>query len=112
MAIQLDISRIAAQTTTAATQEDALSAQEAKKSATPILGGKSLTVSSGAMSDLEALVAHLKNETDNAKTSVSQVRISVLNTVLDSMKDRVTQAERDARARRPRPRAASPRSTC
>lgn len=96
MAIQLDISRIAAQTTTAATQEDALSAQEAKKSATPILGGKSLTVSSGAMSDLEALVAHLKNETDDAKRSVSQVRISVLNTVLDSMKDRVTQAERNA----------------
>ena len=96
MAIQLDISRIAAQTTTAAaTQEDAPSAQGAKKSS-PILSGSSLTVSSGAMSDLEALVAHLKNETDNAKTSVSQVRISVLNTVLDSMKDRVTQAERDA----------------
>jgi chromosome segregation ATPase len=96
MAIQLDISRIAAQTTTAAaTQEDAPSAQGAKKSS-PILSGSSLTVSSGAMSDLEALVAHLKNETDNAKTSVSQVRISVLNTVLDSMKDRVTQAERDS----------------
>ena len=96
MAIQLDISRIAAQTTTAAaTQEDAPSAQGTKKSS-PILSGSSLTVSSGAMSDLEALVAHLKNETDNAKTSVSQVRISVLNTVLDSMKDRVTQAERDA----------------
>lgn len=92
MAIELDTSRIATNTPTVATQGDAPATQE--KKSTPVLGGASLTVSSGAMSDLEVLVARLKNETDNTKMSVAQTRISVLNTVLDTMKDRVTQAER------------------
>ena len=60
----------------------------------PILGGASLTVTSGATSDLEKLVARLKNETDDAKMSVTQRRIAVLQTVLDSMSDRITEQER------------------
>ena len=94
MAIELDATRIAANATTTAAQDNAPAAQE--KKTTPVLGGKSLEVSSGAMTDLEALVARLKDETDNTKMSVAQRRISILSTVLDSMKDRVTQAERDS----------------
>ena len=94
MAIELDTSRIATQTTATATQNDAPATQEAKT--TPILGGKNVTVVSGAMTDLEKLVATLKNETGDTKMSVTQRRISVLTTVLDSMKDRITQAERES----------------
>jgi len=94
MAIELDTSRIATQTTATAMQNDAPAMQEAK--ASPILGGKNVTVVSGAVTDLEALVARLKNETDDTKTNVTQTRISVLTTVLDSMKDRITQSERES----------------
>ena len=60
----------------------------------PILGGASLKVTSGAMSDFEKLVARLKNESEDAKMSVSQRRISILQTVLDSMNDRITEAQK------------------
>ena len=60
----------------------------------PILDGASLKVTSGAMSDLEKLVAQLKNETDDTKMSVTQRRIAVLQTVLDSMSDRITEQEK------------------
>jgi len=60
----------------------------------PILDGASLKVTSGAMSDLEKLVARLKNETDDTKMSVTQRRIAVLQTVLDSMSDRITEQEK------------------
>ena len=66
------------------------------KSETPILGGESVKVVDGSKTDLEKLVAMLKNETDDTKMSVTQRRISVLTTVLDSMKDRITQAERES----------------
>ena len=94
MAIELDITRIATQTPAAAAQGDAPATQEKKSE--PVLGGASLKVTSGAMTDLEALVARLKNETDDTKTSVAQTRISVLQTVLDSMKDQVSEKEREA----------------
>ena len=61
----------------------------------PILGGENVKVTSGAMSDLEKLVAQLKNETDDTKMSVTQRRIAVLQTVLDSMADRITEQERN-----------------
>ena len=64
------------------------------KTSSKILDGKSLTVSSAAMSDLEKLVAQLKNETDNTKMSVTQQRISVLRTVLDAMPDRISEKEK------------------
>ena len=60
----------------------------------PILGGENVKVTSGAMSDLEKLVAQLKNETDDTKMSVTQRRIAVLQTVLDSMSDRITEQEK------------------
>lgn len=69
---------------------------QTQKTQAPILGGKSLTVTDGAMTDLEKLVAMLKNENENAKMSVSQRRISILQTVLDSMNNRITEAQRNA----------------
>lgn len=96
MAIQLDIdtTRIAAQTTTAAAQDDVAAAAQAKKAA-PLLGGENVKVTSGAMTDLEKLVARLKNESEATRQSVTQRRISILQTVLDSMADKVTEAERE-----------------
>ena len=64
------------------------------KSSSKILNGDSLTVLSGAMSDLEKLVALLKNETDDTSMSVAQQRISILQTVLDTMSDRISESER------------------
>ena len=93
MAIELDTTRIASQTTTAATQNNAPALQEAKL--TPVLGGENVKVTSGAMSDLEKLVAQLKNETDETKMSLTQQRISILSTVLDSMSDRISATERE-----------------
>lgn len=75
-------------------QDNTQSAQKAKQQQ-PILGGESLTVSSGAMTDLEKLVAMLKNETDEVSLDVTQRRISILQTVLNSMSDRISESEKD-----------------
>ena len=64
--------------------------------ARPVLGGENLKVTSGATTDLEKLVAQLKNETSDTQMSVTQRRISVLQTVLDSMSDRITDKERES----------------
>ena len=94
MAIELDTTRIASQTTAATTQNDAPVMQEAKL--TPVLGGENVKVTSGTMSDLEKLVARLKAETDDTKMSLAQQRISILATVLDSMADRISESERNS----------------
>ena len=93
MAIELDTTRIAAQTAALAAQTDAPAAQAGKTA--PILGGENLTVTSGAMSDLEKLVAKIKNENENTRQNVAQRRISILQTVLDSMADKITSAEKE-----------------
>jgi len=94
MAIEFDTTRIAAQTMALASQTDT-SAAQAKKGTTPILGGENLKVTSGAMSDLDKLVAKIKNENENTRQSVAQRRVSILQTVLDSMADKITQAEKE-----------------
>lgn len=72
-------------------------ALEAPKTQAPskLLGGDSLKVTDGTMTDLEKLVAQLKNESADARQSVAQRRISILQTVLDSMADRISEAERE-----------------
>lgn len=72
--------------------QDGAKAESAKQ----LLGGKSVRVTSGAMTDLEKLVAQLKSETDDTRQSVSQKRISILMTVLNSMADRVTERQKNA----------------
>ena len=68
---------------------------QAPKTAAPLLGGESVKVTDGAMTDLEKLVARLKNENEATRQSVTQRRISILSTVLDSMADRITAAEKE-----------------
>ena len=92
MAIELDTTRVAAQTVATANRNNAPATQETKTA--PLLGGENVEVSSGAKTDLEKLVAQLKLETDDTKMNVAQQRISVLNTVLDSMSDRITEKEK------------------
>lgn len=68
---------------------------QTQKTQAPILGGKSLTVTDGAMTDLEKLVAMLKNESEATRQSVAERRLSILSTVLDSMADKISAAERE-----------------
>ena len=69
--------------------------QTGSAKASPILAGASLKVTSAVMSDLEKLVAQLKNESSETRMSVAQRRISILQSVLSSMADRITAAQRD-----------------
>lgn len=68
---------------------------QTQKMQAPILGGKSLTVTDGAMTDLEKLVAMLKNESEATRQSVAERRLSILSTVLDSMADKISAAEKE-----------------
>ena len=61
----------------------------------PILGGASVKVSSGAATDLEKLVARLKGENEEVRQSVAQRRVAILMTVLSSMADRVTESQKN-----------------
>ena len=94
MAIQLDATRIAAQTTATAAQGDIAAPLTAKTA--PILGGENVTVTSAATTDLEKLVASLKNESEATRQSISQRRAAILSTVLDSMADKITAAEKES----------------
>ena len=93
MAIELNINKPATTLVGDAKLSEDQGAAQSKKLGS-VLGGENVTVTSGAMSDLEKLVARLKNESDDAKMSVAQRRIAVLQTVLDSMADRITEHER------------------
>ena len=95
MAIELNINKAATTVAGETTLAENLGAAQGTKLGA-VLGGENLKVSSGAMTDLEKLVAQLKNENENIKMSVSQRRISILQTVLDSMAGRITQAQKDA----------------
>ena len=66
-----------------------------EKQVAPLLGGENVKVSSGAVTDLEKLVARLKNESQNTQMSIAQRRISILQTVLDSMAGQVSEAQRN-----------------
>jgi len=93
MAIELNINKgSAAIAGGSKLAEGEVSAHSAKT--TSILGGDSLKVTSAVMSDLEKLVARLKNESSETRMSVAQRRISILQTVLSSMADRISEAQR------------------
>ena len=93
MAIQLEPTTIAAQTAAAMMQNEAPLAKTDKTA--PVLGGENVKVTSAATTDLEKLVASLKNESDAVRQSVSQRRTAILSTVLDSMADKITAAEKE-----------------
>lgn len=82
MAIELDISRVAAQTASVTAQDAALTQTSTAQKLASLLGGESLKVSSGAMTDLEALVARLKNDQEKTKFSLL---VSSLNAISESL---------------------------
>ena len=65
------------------------------KPETPILGGVSVRVVDGSTTDLEKLVAMLKNENEATRQSVAERRTAILSTVLDSMAERISAAEKE-----------------
>ncbi len=84
MAIELDTSRVASQIATNLEADSAATGASAAQKLTALLGGDSLTVSDGSFTDLEALVARLKNDQDKTKFSLF---LSSLNAIGDSLTD-------------------------
>lgn len=86
MAIEFNATKIATQTTSIS--EGAITQTPAQKLAS-LLGGASLTISDGSLSDLEALVSRLKNEQEKSK-------FSMLLTSLGSISDSLSSAQKAA----------------
>ena len=82
MSIQLDTNRLAPTVQTSA-QDPATTAGQGKALAT-LLGGKSLTVTDGSMSDLEALIAKLKNENERTRFAMLMTSLSSIGQSLDA----------------------------
>ncbi|MBO7654660.1 MAG: hypothetical protein J6U40_07030 [Kiritimatiellae bacterium] len=95
MAIELTINKT--QANTAANQAD-VSLRQAPTQTQPgaILAGDSVTVVSAAATDLEKLVARVKNESDDKRTSIAKLRISVVMTLLDAMNVEMNNAQKAA----------------
>ena len=92
MAIEINLNKAATTVDMSVAQDGAPATQGTKD--TPILSGESLKVTNGATTDLEKLVAQLKNESETTRQNVAQRRVALLQTVLDSMADKVTEAEK------------------
>ncbi len=60
-----------------------------------VLGGASVTVSAAPSTDLEKLVARVKQESDQTRNAVAQRRIAVLLTILNSMNERISEQQRN-----------------
>jgi len=60
----------------------------------PVVSGESLKVTSGASTDLEKLVAQLKNENDDTQQTIAKCRIAMLQTVLNSMVLYISEAQK------------------
>ena len=73
-------------------ENDARAGVPAGNAAAPLLGGKPLTVSS-AISDIDKLVARIKQEDEDAKLSSARQRISVAMTVLASLNVKLTEQQ-------------------
>ena len=64
-----------------------------EKQVAPILGGDNVRVKSGAMTDLEKLVARLKSEDDETRASVTQMRLAAVMSALETANVTLTQAQ-------------------
>jgi len=62
----------------------------------PILGGENVKVTSGIKTDLEKLVARLKNESENTRTDLAHMRLSAVLVALDTMNVRLTKEQETA----------------
>lgn len=94
MAIEFSIGQKTAGTKVEGQDLQSSNLQTTTTSAKPILGGENVKVSSGEMTDLEKLVAQLKNESEDTRQSVAHRRLAILGTVLDSMADSISETER------------------
>jgi len=61
------------------------------KTAAPLLGGENVTVTT-AYTDLEKLVARLKNENEDQRASLAQLRLAVVTDVLASLSEEQAEA--------------------
>ena len=77
---------VAAQGTAANEQPSVLQ----EKQVAPLLSGENVRVSSGAMSDLEKLVARLRSEDDNTRTDLTRMKLTAVMTALDTANVRLT----------------------
>lgn len=94
MAIELNTGKLASTNINAGTDQQ--SAGTVSRGGTqPILGGDSVQVSNAPSSDLEKLVAQIKNENEQQKSNTAQRRIAILLTVLNAMSNRVTEQQRN-----------------
>ena len=87
MSIQLDTSRLAGSVQMSV--PDLAAPTEQGKALAALLGGKSVTVTDGSMSDLEALVAKLKNESE-------RTRFLMMMTSLSSIGQSLSDAQKTA----------------
>ena len=82
MSIQLDTSRLAGTVQTSA--QDVTTASGSTKALAALLGGTSVNVTNGAMTDLEALVAKLKNENERTRFSMLMTSLASIGQSLDA----------------------------
>ncbi len=88
--IQFGPSLNAAVATQGAAPEESNPFVQQQKQPAPILGGENVMVTSGAVSDLEKLVARLKSEDDETRTSLTKMRLSAVGAALDAANVRLT----------------------
>ena len=90
MSIQLDTARLTGAMQTSA--QDISTPLESKQVLSALLGGASVTVTNGGMTDLEALVARLKNESERTRLSMMLMSLVAVSQSLDeSQKQRLEQ---------------------
>ena len=88
--IQFGPSLNAAVATQGAAPEESNPFVQQQKQPAPILGGENVRVTSGAVSDLEKIVARLKNEDDETRTNLTKMRLSAVGAALDQANVRLS----------------------
>ena len=63
---------------------------QTEKQVAPLLGGENVKVTSGAVTDLEKLVARLRNEDDETRSSLTKMRLSAVGAALDAANVRLS----------------------
>ena len=88
--IQFGPSLNAAVATQGAAPEESNPFVQQQKQPAPILGGENVRVTSGAVSDLEKIVARLKSEDDETRTNLTKMRMSAVGAALDQANVRLS----------------------
>ena len=92
MAIELDTTRYAAQLSASTAGEASAAKTTAAQKLTALLGGDAVKVTNASMTDLEALVSRLKNESERTRLSMMLTSLVAVSQSLDeSQKKRLEQ---------------------